>query len=428
MNFTFLHAADIHLDSPMIGLSRYEGAPVDTMRRATRDAFVNMVSLAIDEAVAFVVIAGDLFDTELKDMNSGLFFAAQMARLNEVNIPVYILHGNHDAKHAVTKTLPLPDNVHVFSSRKATSVQVPDLPVVLHGHSFAQREVMDNLAEGYPDAVPNRFNIGVLHTALEGHARHANYAPCTVQQLVAKGYGYWALGHVHEYAVMHDDPPVVFSGNLQGRNIRETGAKGCVLVTVEDGRAIHTSHRSVDVARWVRLSVDITSCEQLEDALNRVREALTTALDEADDRLLAVRIDLTGKTHLHSPLTMNMADVVNQIRALALQLGVEQAWVEKVKIATSPRLDPEALAARQDAVADLDQSFAMALSDEDFLAGLKQELGLLTPHLSPDVMGDMPGKPDPEELDLIDHLQQGDLATILAKARTLLTSNLTEEG
>ena len=58
--FKFLHAADIHLDSPFKGLERYEGAPAEKMRQATRRALENLVQLALDEQVKFVLIAGDL--------------------------------------------------------------------------------------------------------------------------------------------------------------------------------------------------------------------------------------------------------------------------------------------------------------------------------------------------------------------------------
>jgi len=196
-NFTFIHAADIHLDSPLLGLSAYEGAPVEMLRDAPRAAFRNLVDEAINEHIDFMVISGDLYDGDWPDFNTGLFFAQEMGRLNREDIPVFIVHGNHDAESKLTKTLSMPDNVTIFSSRKAETYYLKSLDVALHGQSFRTAKIEENLALNYPTAASDCFNIGVLHTAVEGHAAHAHYAPCSLSDLVDKGYDYWALGHVH---------------------------------------------------------------------------------------------------------------------------------------------------------------------------------------------------------------------------------------
>ena len=202
----FLHAADIHLDSPMTGLSAYPGAPVEELRTATRRAFTRLVDCAIEERVDFMVIAGDLYDGTWKDFNTGLFFAAQMGRLRGAAIRAVILHGNHDAESGITRTLQLPDNVRVLDARAPETVRLDGLRVAIHGQGFRERDVRENLAANYPDPVPNWFNIGLLHTALAGHDAHAPYAPCSLDQLQAKGYQYWALGHVHEYKELSGRP------------------------------------------------------------------------------------------------------------------------------------------------------------------------------------------------------------------------------
>lgn len=245
--FRFLHAADIHLDSPLRGLSNYEGLPADRIRRATRDAFDNLIAAAIAEKAAFLVIAGDLFDGDWRDMSTGLYFARAMGRLAEAGVRVFILKGNHDADSAVTKSLPLPASVEIFSSRKVETFDLPELGVALHGRSFPTAHVHEDLTSAYPAPTPGRFNIGVLHIALEGYAQHAPYAPCTVQGLVAKGYDYWALGHVHERQVLSEDPWIVFPGNLQGRHARETGPKGATLIEVADGQVTSVRPLHLDV-------------------------------------------------------------------------------------------------------------------------------------------------------------------------------------
>lgn len=147
--FRFLHAADIHLDSPLTGLSRYEGLPAERLRRATRDAFDNLIDAAITEAVDFVIIAGDLFDGDWRDMSTGLYFARAMGRLNDHGIRVVVLKGNHDAESLVTKSLPWPPNVTVFGSREPQTIDLAELGVALHGQSFATGAVVEDLSAGY---------------------------------------------------------------------------------------------------------------------------------------------------------------------------------------------------------------------------------------------------------------------------------------
>src|SRR5262245_25317729 len=160
--FRFIHTGDIHLDSPLKGLSGQQGAAAERIRTATRAALENLVAQAIEEQVAFVIIAGDLYDGEWRDYQTGLFFVKQMGRLAQANIPVFLLYGNHDAENQITRRLTLPANVHVFSARKPETFRLPQLHVALHGQSFRQRDITDNLVPAYPSPLAGCFNIGVL--------------------------------------------------------------------------------------------------------------------------------------------------------------------------------------------------------------------------------------------------------------------------
>ncbi len=347
--FRFIHAADTHIDSPLIGLESYDGAPVDALRGATRRAFENLVRLALDESVDFVVIAGDLYDGDWKDFSTGLFFTRQMARLNDVGIPVYLIAGNHDAASVLTRRLSLPGNVHVFSTHAAESIRVPDLPVVIHGRGFPHRAVPENLVPDYPAPVPGLFNIGLLHTSLTGAPGHDTYAPCALRDLTDKGYGYWALGHVHQPQVLSRDPWVVFPGNLQGRHIGETGARGCQLVRVDDSLEVTSAeHRHLDLVRWEWVSVDLSATESVDRALARVGDVLHDALPRADGRLLAARIALTGATVLHGHLKRDLPHLRAECIAQGQIAGGDGVWVEEVVVATSPLYDLAELAARDD--------------------------------------------------------------------------------
>lgn len=192
----FIHASDLHIDSPLGGLGRYEGAPVERLRTATHSALERLVDKAISEQVDFVLLAGDIYDRDWQDFHTGLFFREQMVRLGRANIRVFIIQGNHDAQGVISKQLVLPPNVTTFSSRSAQTVCLDKLLVAIHGRSFPDRVVDEDLVPSYPDPVPGFFNIGMLHTSLTGRLGHDPYAPTDLCTLIAKGYDYWALGHV----------------------------------------------------------------------------------------------------------------------------------------------------------------------------------------------------------------------------------------
>jgi exonuclease SbcD len=371
----FIHAADIHLDSPLIGLSAYEDAPVEMLRMATRDAFSNLVTEAIEQQVDFMVIAGDLYDGSWKDHTTGIYFVKQMGRLHKAGIPVYLLYGNHDAESEMTKKLILPDNVHAFDARKATTFSIPKLKVALHGRSFKEAATTENLVTSYPDPVPGMLNIGVLHTALEGGSVHANYAPCSLAELHAKGYAYWALGHVHEHKMWTGASTIVFPGNLQGRNIRETGARGAVLVSADDGQIESVERLHVDVLRWSAFEVDVSSCQALGDVVRSIGTSLEQAMVESDASVtMAVRVTVYGRTPAHGDLFGLETQLRAEVLALIAMLGSDRIWLEKVKIATQPVDDGQALKARADALSDLQDLLIAAETDPDFLKGLKDEL------------------------------------------------------
>lgn len=375
----FIHAADIHLDSPLTGLSAYPDAPAERLRTATRDAFANLVDAAIREAVDFMVIAGDLYDGAWKDHNTGIYFCRQMGKLDKAGIPVYLLFGNHDAENAMTRSLELPGNVHVFESRRPTTFLLPGCKTALHGRSFKDAATTDNLAAGYPAPVPGMFNIGVLHTALEGNAAHASYAPCSLDELHAKGYQYWALGHVHAYQAWRGASTIVFPGNLQGRHARETGPRGAVLVTADDAGQCEVERLLVDVLRWHALDVDVSGCAALADAVRAVRQAMEAEIERSGTALpLAMRVTLSGSSPAHGELFGRETQLRAEILAIAATLAPDCLWVEKVRIRTQPPDDGAALSQRADALADLHALLLAAESDPEFLAALRADLLPLT--------------------------------------------------
>jgi DNA repair exonuclease SbcCD nuclease subunit len=332
--FKFIHTADIHLDSPLHKLDSYEGAPIDEIRQATRRAFNNLVQTAVAQGVGFILISGDLYDGDWKDYNTGLYLVSQMRRLRQAGISVYMVAGNHDAASKITKTLRLPENVHVFPSTTPATHIIEPLNVAIHGQSFATPAIKKDLSLDYPAPLPGYFNVGILHTCASGREGHEPYAPCTVEGLRSKGYDYWALGHVHQYEILSRDPWIVFSGNIQGRHIRETGAKGCVMVTVDDRGRAEIAFTALDVIRWETVTVDSTDAESGYAVMDRFSHRLESLLDENEDRPLIVRVLLQGETPAHRDLLANVDRWSNEIRAAALDISGHRVWVEKIKFHT----------------------------------------------------------------------------------------------
>ncbi len=364
--FKFLHAADIHLDSPLKGLEIYPDAPVQQIRNASRRALDNLIDLAIDQEISFVLLAGDISDGDWKDYNTSLFFAQRMGRLWEAGIRVFMVSGNHDAASVIAKALRLPDNVYVFPANQPKSIELQDLSVVIHGQGYKKRDTRDDLASGYPLAVPGLFNIGLLHTCLTGRPGHEPYAPTSLDVLTNKGYDYWALGHIHQREVVCNNPWIVFSGNIQGRHIRETGAKGCTLIQVQEGEITSVEDRDLDVLRWEQIRIDISMCNSIEDFWEELRRSLELAIDQNQGRALAIRLILEGQTTLHNLLHTQFEHISEECRALAVGLG--DIWLEKIKLETKSQKDPEEAFEENTALASLARSIKKSpLSCDDIL-------------------------------------------------------------
>jgi len=418
--FKFIHAADLHIDSPLRGLEAYEGAPADQLRGATREAFSNVVTLALEEAVDFLVVAGDLFDGKWPDMRTGLWTASQFRRLDREGIPVYLVRGNHDAESRVRKSISWPENVHEFSVRKPETLRIEALGVALHGQGFAKQECKDDLAANYPAAVKDCFNIGVLHTSLTGSTEHDTYAPTREDVLVGRGYDYWALGHVHQRSMppIRRDPYIAFCGNAQGRHVRETGEKGCLLVTIEDGGIANADFRATDVARWHLAEVMLESSDTVSDALAKANDCLIACHDSSDSRLCAVRLVLQGACAAHRSLISKTErqEFLSELRNQANNLH-DEVWLEKVVVDTSLPVDWDALRQGSDLLGDL-------LRDVEAIDADPEQLSHLGSDLSPLV--------DKAGLELADagvKIDKADqLRRWLRQAKTLLVGQLREGG
>lgn len=369
-----LHTADLHIDSPMGSLESYEGAPVEVMRASTRRAVDNVIELALRAGVDVVTIGGDVFDGQWRDINTGLWWHGRLEKLVEAGIEVFVVHGNHDAESLLTERIAAPEGVHVFASHEATSVESRKGPLIVHGQSYRDRATMDNLAAGYPNAVPGVVNVGLLHTSLDGRPGHAPYAPCTIDTLIAKGYAWWGLGHVHERECVEvGGTYVLFPGNTQGRSVREIGPRYASVVTMDGNGVEQVEHVEVDVVRWVRPVIDVSDLASEDELYERAAEVVADARQEGG-RPLAVRLDLTGTGPLHRVLL----DRPQAIRAnlIARISGAEgDVWLEKIIHGT--RAERDVGAAETAAVAAVRAVLEQALLDDDAarsLAGVLPKL------------------------------------------------------
>lgn len=415
----FIHAADLHIDSPLSGLSSHEDAPVELLRTATRTAFSALIDRAIEEKIAFIIFAGDLYDTDWKDYNTGFFFNREMARLNSAGIRALVLWGNHDAENEMTRKLPLPPNVHVFSSGIPETIKFEDLKVAFHGQSFKKAETFENLVPAYGEPIPDWLNIGVLHTNLQGTA-HAPYAPCSLEELKNKGFHYWALGHVHQWAILSESPWVVFPGNLQGRHIRETGPRGAMLVSYEDGVVQAPQRLIVDVVRWAVANVDITGAQRREEIITRVGNAFRQIIDnEADGRPVACRVVLTGKSAAHGEMFGQARQLRAELIAQAINVAGDNLWIEKIKVQSQPANESSTIAERADAVAELQTLLDEAAQTPGFVTSLAEEFNSL--------LAKMPHDLFKQDVPALLALKRGDLPTLIAEVTPSVIDRIARE-
>ena len=325
----------------MRGLATYEGAP-ETAASCTRDALEAAVRFALSEDIDLVAIAGDVYDGDWQDFSTGIFFARQLALLRDGGIPVAVISGNHDAASTITRQLTLPEGTHMFQSEESDTVVFDELGVVMHGQSFATREVTENLAAGYPAAVEDAINIGLLHTSLGGHPDHDSYAACAPRDLEQLGYDYWALGHIHRRGRACDGPPAFYSGCIQARSVRELGPHGGLIVELERGEEPSVEPVDFDVLRWAVAEVDCSGAEGLDEVLARARTAFGGLLADAGGRPLALRARLAGETPLHNSLLADSEKLRAEFTLAANDVAPDALWLGDVSAVTTMPADDAA--------------------------------------------------------------------------------------
>ena len=333
MPFRFVHTADIHLDSPLRSLALRAPELVELVGNATRLAFEQTIDLCLAERVDALVIAGDLYDGQQTSMKTALFLAAELQRLNEAGILVFIVRGNHDAMSRITRELTFPDNVKVFGGRgEAVELERPrgEIPIVFHGVSFARPRAPQSLVPKFRARVKDAFNIGLLHTSLAGSTQHDDYAPCSVDELAATGFDYWCLGHIHKHGMYRQRPRIIMPGMPQGRDISEDGPKSVTMVTIRNDASVELQLRHSSIAQFERLTVNLTGTTDWSLIVERIDSGLKQLRDSVKSEHLVVRLDLQGESALAWRLKRDLDVIKGEADSRAQIIG--RTWVEKVEL------------------------------------------------------------------------------------------------
>jgi DNA repair protein SbcD/Mre11 len=366
----FIHAADLHLDSPFRGLANSSTKLRDELQAATLGAFGRVVDHTIGSKADFLVLAGDLYDSKDRSLRALVAFRRQMERLAERDISVYIVHGNHDPLNGWGSEFQLPPNVTTFSGKPATE------PVIRRGKeiarvtgiSYARERVTENLAAGMKPDSDSPYSVGLLHANVAGQTGHADYAPVTLDELTAAGFDYWALGHVHTRSILAENPAmVVYPGNPQGRNPREPGPRGCLQVDVNGNGNAHLSFIETNLARWTHLEIPIQTHTRMDSLVDALLEEGRAAAASFGGPTVA-RCTVRGSGPLHADLQRDgMAEELKEQLRSVLP-------VESVRIATGPLLDFESLTRTETLVADFLKLADRALEDPEMRKKLSDSL------------------------------------------------------
>ena len=384
MRIRFVHAADLHLDSPFTGLKAAAPADVaNALYHATFDAYENIINLCISEQVDALLVAGDVFDGADRSLRAQLKFVEGLKRLDTEGIRSFVCHGNHDPLDGWQARLDYPPGCRRFGPEwEAVPVFEDPDRALIHGISYRKRDVTENLALRLGNVDPGPFSIGLVHGNVGNNPEHGAYAPCSLDDLAQSGVHYWALGHVHTRQVLNEQgPTVVYPGNPQGRHPNETGARGVYLVEVDDGGNVGLDFRPMDTVRWARLDSDIAALDTEQDLLDALHKGMQALLDGADGQSVVVRVRLTGRGELSRKLRGP-----NMIEDLVEAINGEWAerspfvWCERIEDASASPFDREARLKGSDFLAEVLRTADRSKTDPELLAGLGTGLSDLYQH------------------------------------------------
>ncbi len=364
IGFIFVHAADIHLDSPFHGLSGINPQLKEVMTKATFAAYNNIIDLCIEKNVDFLLIAGDIYDSADKSLYAQLKFLEGLKRLSDAGIATYITHGNHDPLNGWSANLEWPDNVKVFGGDNVETVSVSKNGRVIaniSGMSYRTKHIQDNLVKLFQKKdVSSPYTIGMLHCTVGSVEGHYPYAPCSVQHLKETNYDYWALGHIHQPQVIETKPFIVYSGNPQGRDPGELGERGCMVVEVDSKGNTTVDFIPVDSVRWCVEVLSVNGLKTEADLIKLLEEKMDRLSEVSRGRYVICRFVLQGRSSLKRLLIKDgfLNDLVQHLRDNC-DINPGSVWLERLKDEVSYPFERDDFLNRQDFISDL-----LSITDE----------------------------------------------------------------
>ncbi|MDG5786393.1 DNA repair exonuclease [Evansella sp. AB-P1] len=348
----FIHCADIHLGRSIRTHYDMPQQLTEKIKRATYDSFEELVCKAIEKNVDFVLISGDIYDREQRYLRGQWFLKKQAERLNEQKIPLYIIHGNHDPLIDSKDKTTMPDNVHIFKKDvKPIYIENKDHDrIYIYGFSYPSKAFFDNPAPLYQHVGDrDAYHIALLHGQEKTQFGHEPYAPFTVKELVEKDFDYWALGHIHKRQLLHHNPPIIYSGNIQGGNRKETGEKGAYYVELTKSNASLSFFNTASVL-WETISISIDNLNTINQLADRIEEEVYKRID---NRVYLFTIHIIGNGVLHDQLIEDN----EQQNLLALMRNdiftTPSVWIDHINVLTSPSIDRERLREQEHLLGDI---------------------------------------------------------------------------
>ncbi|WP_353893212.1 metallophosphoesterase [Proteinivorax hydrogeniformans] len=341
----FIHCADIHINRPFLRLKANESLR-QKLIESSYSILDNIILLAISKKVNLVIIAGDLLDTLEHTVKAELRCRKAFEKLNEHDIPVYIIGGNHDPIKE-EKVYPYPENVHVFS-KNVESIPITGFKdAYIHGISYPTESVPKNLVKEFPMAKGD-IDIGVLHCEV-GRKLSGDYSPCTKDDLLSKNYQYWALGHIHKPTELSDFPAIVYSGSPMGKTPNETGKRGCYYVEVTSSRVKKEFIPLADVI-WLQQKIDIQGLDYRGLMLS-VKETLENLKREYNEKGVIVRVILTGRGYLHNIDKDDLKGITEELRS-KVDCSHDFVWLESIQKETLHDVNLQSLKQQQSFLGD----------------------------------------------------------------------------
>lgn len=416
----FVHAGDLHLDSPFIGVSEISTELAGQLSSATFNAYEKIIEICIENEVDFLLVSGDIYDSSDKSLYAQLKFVSGLNRLSAAGIRAYIVHGNHDPLSGWSASLLWPENVHIMRGDMVECIPFEsegEIKAYIAGISYPVQHVRENLAVKFPSKERDwPFTIGLLHCTLGKGEGHEPYAACSEEDLVNTGYDYWALGHIHIPSVVREhSPAIIYAGNPQGRSTAECGPRGCYLVSVGPDSDVNPVFVETGSVRWEVAEVSITDIGSDGELIDRISGCLSDIRSKSAGLPVVCRILLTGRGPMHMSLVQPgfSDDLIRHLRDDELN-GSDFVLVERIVDNTGLLIERDRLGARKDFAGDI-------VNIVDNLRSQPGRLGELRASLAP-LMNSVSGRR------LIEEISDEEFLEIISDGESLLLDRFVGSG